>query len=68
MARLGDEMGYDMKNALVEVELTQESATVGKSIVELQFPKTALIVLINRGSKYITPNGDTALEANDKYW
>ncbi|MEJ8757671.1 potassium/proton antiporter [Pontibacter sp. H259] len=64
--QLGEEMGYDMKNALVEVELTQNSAAAGRSIVELQFPKTALIVLINRGGKYITPNGATTLETNDK--
>jgi len=63
---LGDEMGYNTKNALVEVELTKDGTAVGKSIVELQFPKTALIVLINRGGKYVTPNGGTILEANDK--
>ncbi|MER2997303.1 potassium/proton antiporter [Pontibacter populi] len=64
--QLGEEMGLDMKNALVELDLTSNSTGVGKSIVELQFPKTALIVLINRGGKYVTPNGATVLEENDK--
>jgi len=64
--QLGDEMGYDMKNALVEIELTPDSLSNGKSIVELQFPKSSLIVLINRGGKYVTPNGATVLEPNDK--
>lgn len=64
--QLGDEMGYDMKNALVEIELTPDSLSTGKSIVELQFPKSSLIVLINRGGKYVTPNGATVLEPNDK--
>ncbi|WP_162427961.1 potassium/proton antiporter [Pontibacter pudoricolor] len=64
--QLGEEMGLDMKNALVELDLTKESMAVGRSIVELQFPKTALIVLINRGGKYVTPNGATVLEENDK--
>ncbi|MBB6609438.1 potassium/proton antiporter [Pontibacter sp. Tf4] len=64
--QLADEMGLDVKNALVEVELTPESLAAGKSIVELQFPKTSLIVLINRGGKYVTPNGATVLEPNDK--
>ncbi|NDK56450.1 potassium/proton antiporter [Pontibacter fetidus] len=63
---LGDEMGYDTKNALIELDLAKGSAAVGKSIVELQFPKTALIVLINREGKYITPNGATILQENDK--
>jgi potassium/hydrogen antiporter len=64
--QLGDEMGYDMKNALVELDLTKGSMAVGRSIVELQFPKTALIILINRDGKYITPNGATMLQENDK--
>jgi cell volume regulation protein A len=64
--QLGDEMGYDMKNALVELDLTKGSTAAGKSIVELQFPKTALIILINRDGKYITPNGATTLQENDK--
>ncbi|MEJ8801340.1 potassium/proton antiporter [Pontibacter sp. H249] len=63
---LGEEMGYDVKNALVEVELRKESTAVGKSIVALNFPKTALIVLIDRGGKYVTPNGATVLLENDK--
>lgn len=64
--QLGEEMGYDAKNALVEVKLTSQSTAIGKSIVELQFPRTALIVLIDRGGKFVTPNGGTVLESKDK--
>ncbi|WP_299818797.1 potassium/proton antiporter [uncultured Pontibacter sp.] len=64
--KLGEEMGYDVKNALVEVELRRDSTAIGKSIVELQFPRTALIVLIDRAGKYVTPNGATVLLAGDK--
>lgn len=64
--QLGEEMGYDTKNSLVELELTSESTAVGRSIVELQFPRTALIVLIDRGGKFVTPNGGTVLEKDDK--
>ncbi|MFT2010326.1 potassium/proton antiporter [Pontibacter sp. 13R65] len=64
--RLGEEMGYDAKNALVELQLIDGCTAVGKSIVELQFPKTALIVLIDRGEKFVTPNGATVLEQGDK--
>ena len=34
-------------------------------IVELGFPKTALISLIKRNGKFITPNGATMLNAGD---
>ena len=44
------------------------SATIidGKQILELDFPKTSLIVLVNRNNKYITPNGATELKSGDK--
>lgn len=60
------EMEYDIKNELTEIPITNDSTAVGKSLVELQFPKTTLIVLINRNGKFITPNGATVLEAGDK--
>ncbi|MEX2513776.1 MAG: potassium/proton antiporter [Cyclobacteriaceae bacterium] len=60
------ELSEDFKNALVEVELDKKSHVNGKKIVELDFPKTCLIVLINRADKYITPNGLTELQSGDK--
>lgn len=60
------ELSDDIRNELLEVEIPADSPIIGKSIVELQFPKTSLIVLINRKDKFITPNGATEIEANDK--
>lgn len=60
------ELSDDVRNELLEVEIPRDSPIVGKSIVELQFPKTSLIVLIKRDDKFITPNGATEIEANDK--
>lgn len=53
------------KTELTEIILPLNSPAVGKQIVELNFPKTVLIVLVNRNGKYITPNGSTVLEALD---
>jgi potassium/hydrogen antiporter len=36
-----------------------------KKIIDLNFPKTAIIAMIKRGEKYITPNGSTIIEPND---
>ena len=56
----------DFKNALVELELPSNSTIDGKKILELGFPQTCLIVLINRGSKFITPNGFTKVRNGDR--
>ncbi|MCX2740398.1 potassium/proton antiporter [Pontibacter anaerobius] len=64
--QLGEDLGYNTKNELVELQLGPGSSGVGKSLVELQLPKNSLIVLIDRGGKFVTPNGSTMLEAYDK--
>ncbi|MFA8299114.1 MAG: potassium/proton antiporter [Hyphomicrobiales bacterium] len=56
----------DIKNELTELIISKNSTSVGKELVELKFPSTSLIVLINRENKYITPKGSTQLMANDK--
>lgn len=60
------EFGDDAKNELFDVKIPPESPAVGKSIVQLGFPKTSLILFINRKGKYITPNGATIIESKDK--
>jgi len=60
------ELSEDFKNALVEVELPTDSPIDGMKIWELDFPKTSLIVLINRHEKFITPNGLTEIHSGDK--
>ncbi|GAA0879086.1 potassium/proton antiporter [Algoriphagus jejuensis] len=60
------ELSEDFKNALVEVILPPGSLVDGKKILELNFPKTSLIVLVNRNDKFITPNGGTELKSGDK--
>lgn len=60
------ELSDEMKNELFEVELPETSKAAGKALVSIGFPKNSLIVLINRGGKYITPNGTTVLEPKDK--
>ncbi|RAU84135.1 potassium/proton antiporter [Pontibacter arcticus] len=59
------EMEYDIKNELTEIRVNPDSTAVGKSLVDLHFPKGTLIVLINRNKKFLTPNGATVLEAGD---
>ncbi|WP_276496303.1 potassium/proton antiporter [Pontibacter litorisediminis] len=64
--QLGEELGYNAKNELIELQLGAQAKAVGKSLVQLQMPKSSLIVLIDRSGKFVTPNGATVLEPYDK--
>lgn len=54
-----------MKRDLVEIEVLPNAFAVGKSIVDLNFPKEGLIVLIQRKGSLIVPRGSTMLQAED---
>lgn len=54
-----------VKTAMAEIEIKENTYPVDKKIIELQFPKTAIIAMINRDNKFLTPNGSTEIKAND---
>lgn len=53
------------KTAMKEIGISPDAYPVGKKIVDLSFPRTAIIAMIKRNNKYLTPNGSTVIEAND---
>lgn len=53
------------KTAMKEIQLPTSGYPVGKKIVDIQFPRTAIIAMIKRDDKYLTPNGSTVLEGDD---
>lgn len=53
------------KSSLKEFEIMPDYHAVDKRIVDLNFPKSAFIVMIKRNGEYIRPGGSTVLEAND---
>jgi cell volume regulation protein A len=55
-----------VNSQLVDVEVPNGSAVIGKQIVGAGFPKGALIVLIGRGNEFIVPNGGTVIEPGDR--
>ena len=54
-----------IKSMLTEIVIPENSPVVGKQIVQLGMPRTALISIIQRNKKFITPHGATILEPND---
>ena len=59
------ELSDTLKSELTEIEIDESSAAAGKRILDIGFPRAALIALIKRNGSFITPNGSTVIEPND---
>jgi cell volume regulation protein A len=56
----------NLNSQVTELSIPASSPSIGSSILELNLPAGALVVLIGRGDKTIVPNGGTVLHAYDK--
>ena len=59
------ELKENFNSELIELDVPDDSPSIGKAVMELDLPKSALIVLIHRDGKYITANGATQIEQKD---
>lgn len=59
------ELGDNSKSELIELDIPDNSKSVGKQIVQLKLPKSSLIVLIHREDKYMSPKGETVIQNGD---
>jgi potassium/hydrogen antiporter len=53
------------KTLMAEILIPEDGFSAGRKIVELHFPSTASIALINRQGKFISPNGSTEIMPGD---
>jgi cell volume regulation protein A len=53
------------KSAMGEFQMQDSYFAVNKRIVDLNFPKSAFIVMIKRDGEYIRPGGSTLIKGND---
>ncbi len=60
------EFHYDENSQKIELVIPQNSEAIGKQLVELGLPESAIIVLIKREDKSIVPRGGTMIEPQDK--
>lgn len=61
-----DQLVLDLpKSSLQEFEILPDFHVVGKRIVDLNFPKSAFIIMIKRNGEFIRPSGSTILETMD---
>jgi potassium/hydrogen antiporter len=59
------ELSDTMKSELAEIDIDDKSPAAWKRILDIGFPRAALIALIKRRGSFITPNGSTVIEPND---
>jgi cell volume regulation protein A len=55
-----------LQSDLVNLEVPSHSAVAGRQIVEVGFPRGALIVLIGRGDSFIVAKGGTVIQPGDR--
>lgn len=53
------------KTAMKEILITANCLAANKKVVDLKFPKNAIIAMIKRNGNYLVPNGSTVIEPND---
>jgi cell volume regulation protein A len=54
------------ESAVITAEIAQGAFAAGKRVVELDWPREALILVIYRGVEFFVPNGATELHAGDR--
>lgn len=61
-----DQLVLDLpKSSSQEFQILPNFHSAGKKIVDLNFPKSAFIIMIKRNGEFIRPGGSTTIEAND---
>ncbi|MCL4245558.1 MAG: cation:proton antiporter, partial [Candidatus Dadabacteria bacterium] len=60
------EFPYDEHTERVELTIPPESTAVGKQVIELGLPESALLMLIRRGDTTFVPRGATVIEPRDR--
>ena len=61
-----DKITLDLpKSSMMEFEILNDFYAVDKRIVDLNFPKSAFIIMIKRNDEFIRPGGSTEIFAND---
>jgi cell volume regulation protein A len=60
------EFAEEIKSAMTEIVITEETLQYGKNLMEMPLPDKTLAVMVKRGEQYFVPTGQTELHAGDK--
>ncbi|MEG2947208.1 MAG: potassium/proton antiporter, partial [Bacteroidales bacterium] len=65
-SEFGVEFPDDIKGAMAEVEITEDTLRNGSRIMALPLPDNTLVVMIKRKDRFLIPKGHTILKPGDK--
>lgn len=65
-SEFGMEFPDDIKGAMAEVEITEQSLRNGSRVMALPLPENTLVVMVKRKERYLIPKGHTLLQPGDK--
>ncbi|WP_294083841.1 potassium/proton antiporter [Proteiniphilum sp. UBA5384] len=60
------EFAEEIKSAMTEILITDETLQYGKNLIEMPLPDKTLVVMVKRGERYFVPTGQTELYSGDK--
>ncbi|HBK40436.1 MAG TPA: potassium/proton antiporter, partial [Porphyromonadaceae bacterium] len=60
------EFSEEIKSAMTEISITEETLKHGKNLMEMPLPDNTLAVMVKRGERFFVPTGQTALMDGDK--
>lgn len=60
------ELPEEIKSAMSEILVTEETLKHGKNLIEMPLPEKTLVVMVKRGEQFFVPTGQTELHAGDK--
>lgn len=60
------EFAEEIKSAMTEIVITEETQKYGKNLMEMPLPDKTLAVMVKRGEQYFIPTGQTELHVGDK--
>lgn len=60
------EFSEEIKSAMTEILITEDTIQHGKNLMEMPLPDKTLAVMVKRGERYFIPTGQTELFVGDK--
>jgi cell volume regulation protein A len=60
------EFSEDFKSTMTEIEITENTSSAGRKLMELPLPDSTLAVMVKRDNEYFIPQGNTVLLSGDK--
>ena len=60
------EFSEEIKSAMTEIIITEETLSHGKNLMEMPLPDKTLAVMVKRGERFFVPSGQTELHIDDR--